>query len=282
MRIVSRTIPIKSIAEGVRISFLGDWHLGVANCDKKYIKGAIKTIISEPSHYVIGMGDYIDAIGAKDPRWDEGCLDPAMPSNRNVFDWQLETAYDLLAPLGKRIISLHSGNHEHTAKRATAFDLSELLAYKLHVPAAGITSYTRLKFTGRNKSGLDPVNIWCHHGTGAGRKTGAKLNRLVDTVAAYEADIYAAGHTHEIGTKFIPRIYPLREKIVAENKYYLQTGSALKASLPDYNSPNSTYVERMGLPPVAIGHVCVHIQPGRRAWSHNNAATRIRAWEVPG
>ena len=62
MRIVSRTIPIKSIAEGVRISFLGDWHLGVANCDKKYIKGAIKTIISEPSHYVIGMGDYIDAI----------------------------------------------------------------------------------------------------------------------------------------------------------------------------------------------------------------------------
>ena len=68
----------------VSVYFLGDIHEGAANHQAKALSKAIDIIANDSNAYWIGMGDYIDAINHRDPRF-------------NPLDRQLELLNEFLA-----------------------------------------------------------------------------------------------------------------------------------------------------------------------------------------
>ena len=71
-------------ARTATVYFLGDIHEGAANHQAKALKEAINIIATDSDAYWIGMGDYIDAINHRDPRF-------------NPLDRQLELLNEFLA-----------------------------------------------------------------------------------------------------------------------------------------------------------------------------------------
>ncbi len=56
---------IREISQPYVIYYLGDVHLGAANCNEHALKNAVK-MIQEDANAWIGVGDYIDAISYND------------------------------------------------------------------------------------------------------------------------------------------------------------------------------------------------------------------------
>ena len=69
MEIAKREFNLK-IGEKLNIYFLGDIHEGNCNHADAELKEAVRIIQNDPVGYWIGMGDYIEAINSKDPRFN--------------------------------------------------------------------------------------------------------------------------------------------------------------------------------------------------------------------
>ena len=70
----------------------GDWHLGSAACDVDKLKELLNWIKKTPDVYVIGLGDYIDAINLSDKRFDPDMVDPDYKGVRINCKCSLTTA----------------------------------------------------------------------------------------------------------------------------------------------------------------------------------------------
>jgi len=276
MRIITKQFPP---AEEYKLSFLGDWHLGTAACDESYIQSSIAKIAEEPNHYIIGMGDYGDFIHTRDKRYNEDVISRELLAADNLFTWQVEKITGFFEPVRDRVLCLLTGNHELTGKKFYYTNPVDVVSYNLEVPHLGYSGFVRLKFTEHTMRRV--ITVFVHHGYGAGRTSGAKINKVHAFAQDYDADIYAMGHVHEVhsSTKPILGVSRNGKRLVAKNKHFLITGSALKAHLPDrLDSSGTTYVEQAAFPPVAIGHVEVSIRPF--AGKYNEP--EIRATEVLG
>ena len=75
MRLIDKRVECPSRTNTIEIYPIGDIHLGARNCAEKPLRKQVREIAQNPNAFVIGTGDWLDAIKPQDTkRFDFDCL----------------------------------------------------------------------------------------------------------------------------------------------------------------------------------------------------------------
>lgn len=187
----------------IEIIPLADMHIGDEFTDETAIENTIKYILEVPNRFVILNGDLMNT-ALRNSKSD-------IYSAKYSIDAELNRTAALLRPLAdaKRILAMQPGNHEDRIYRETGLDVSQWLAEKLGI----LDKYSSNSFVlfvkfGRstswrkNHNKKNVYSIYVRHGVGAGgRKSGAKLNRVIEMSDTIDADINIMSHVHDTMVK---------------------------------------------------------------------------------
>jgi len=260
---------------------LADLHWWNKACDVKGIKRDIRTIQNDPFSFWVGGGDYADYIGYTDKRFDPDCV----PDRIKVEDLgksgkvQVSEIKDLFSPIKDKCLGLLLGNHEK--KYQTEKEQSHLHAWlctELGVPNLEYSALFDLIFA-RGKGSRIPelmnespedndrresqsFRFYVHHGAGFAQTSGGKLNRLIQFMESFDADIYMVAHVHDqvgrrqstIGANTTCTELTHKEKIGVISGSYLKT----------YAQGVTTYGEQRGYKPTHLGSATISIVPFTR------------------
>lgn len=181
------------------IYIFADWHIGDKNCDMVAIRKQIDEVRNNPNAYIICNGDLMNN-ATKTSVSD--CYAEEIPPME-----QIKLLAGLLEPVKDRILIWTQGNHEARTYRNDGIDLTAIVANML----GKLDAYCReggvlfLRFgeqsCGAKETGGTEVRRMCYtvyvtHGSGGGRKEGAKAIRLADMASTVDCDIYVHSHTH--------------------------------------------------------------------------------------
>lgn len=174
---------------------LGDIHEGAANMNENALRKAIR-LISASGAMWLGMGDYLDAINHRDPRFNPHEISDKY-GIRDLDDLpnkQAERLLSLLSPIADRCIGLLSGNHEDAYKRHNGFDVMSILSKGLNVRNLRQKAFISLQYKDRNT-----FTICAAHGCGGGgMREGYPINKVYDTFRWDMADFHVQGHIHKL------------------------------------------------------------------------------------
>lgn len=193
MKVVKADLP-KDIST-LELHVFADEHIGDHLCDMPRLQSRIDYVANTPNAYCILNGDILDYAS-------RSSIGDIETREFNIMD-QMERAVELFSPIRKKIICVTNGNHENRGYRKEGFDISRVIASQLgltdvYTPTA---AYIFLRF-GRSKVQHGRENckqqygIYVTHGSGGGRKEGAKAIRLADMASICDADVYIHSHTH--------------------------------------------------------------------------------------
>lgn len=176
----------------IEIHALADLHIGDRMADLGVIKSRIEYIAKTENAFAILNGDILNTALKTSVSDVYGEIMSPMQ--------QLKYAVDLFQPIKDKIIAITSGNHEDRVRRNDSIDLMELLAREYKVPygSEGILIFLQFGCDARHSHHHRPITytMYCTHGTGGGRKEGAKAIRLADLATICDADVYIHSHTH--------------------------------------------------------------------------------------
>jgi hypothetical protein len=243
----------------------GDTHYGTIHHDRKRWLNDVDTIKNDPHALWLHVGDAVEAIVLTDPRFKGSEIAPEFRDRLDDLPHaQIEQFCRDAEPIRDKCIGLLEGNHENEYTRRHYGRLTEKAAEWLGVPFLSDTCLIRLMFRHTSTEGernrTFVTTIYAEHGSGGGRKKGAKVNNLEDLSAFFDADIYARGHVH---TKMIwegcrlgiPHKGAL--KLLDKTPLFALTGSYYRG----YEVGSTSYAQQKGLPPSALGCERVLIQP---------------------
>lgn len=269
MELIESRIVLETRFKPWQLHFIGDSHVGSLAFDKEALEAKVEQVRSTPDAYWIGMGDYIDAIGYRDKRFDPRDIDPEMRVRDldDIFNWQARAFLRIVEPIRSRCLGMLTGNHEESVRLYSSTDPVRSLAEWFGVPDLRYAATVRIQVLdqveARKGAQRYSVIVYCHHGFGGGRKVGGKVNKIVHDVsdlAPANADITAMGHVHDdtAGKKAwleIPREGDLC--IVPRQRVWVLTGSYRK----NWHQGATTYNEKSGFPMVNMGspHVLVKL-----------------------
>lgn len=186
--------------ERAEIHTMADLHIGDPHCDMGLIKKRIEDIRENPAAYIILNGDIVNWASKNSPS--------------DIFGEQLSpmeqigTFVDLFGAAKEKILCVAPGNHEMRAYRAEGIDITEIACRELGIAdrysRTASLLFVRLGEQTRGHketAGTGNVRRVCYtiyalHGSGGGRKEGAKAIRLADMASIVDADIYIHSHTH--------------------------------------------------------------------------------------
>ena len=240
--------------------FIGDIHEGNIGCCPKPRARVIKYVRNTPYTFWIAIGDILYGIVPSDnKRFDIRMIDYKY---RDVLDdivaAQIDTTVKRFKPIANKCLGWHRGNHEESIRRDYHKDVLKEINKRLGVRLYYDMAVTRLRFYVENNRWSNSFDILTAHGNVAGRKSGGKVNRLVDLMADFEANVYALGHGHSRETAPKTKLYfdqvgEIRDREVSGT----YTGSFLKA----YVKGETGYAEKAMYPPNSIGTVQYRINP---------------------
>lgn len=213
--------------KNIEIHTFSDWHIGDKACDYDAIKEQITYIINTPNAYVICNGDLMNN-ATKNSVSD--CYAEVIPPME-----QLQKLQQLLEPIKDKILMFTQGNHEARTYRSDGIDLTALLSQQLGL----YDRYTReggvlfLRVGRLNRHAHDRqvcYTIYCTHGSGGGRKEGAKAIRLADMASIVDTDIYIHSHTHlpMVMKQNFYRIDTHNSAVAEIQKLFVNTSAQLK------------------------------------------------------
>lgn len=251
MELLYKEIILPTSHTEFNIYFLGDFHIGHVNSDENKLEKHLKQIEKEKHSYCFIMGDIADK---REP--DHKYFDPAQLSKNYSLKHFVNNCYKrfkgLIKPISKKIIGIHVGNHDLCG--SSNHWIEEICA-DFNVPYLGYRALTQLLPTLKNSNPTGPMNIFTTHGSGGGRKSGAKINRIEDEAVSTIADIYAQGHTHYLS--YTERLQHYAQKyggslnLKEKELFFINTGSYLKS----YTQGNYCYSEKASYPPQPTGCV---------------------------
>ncbi len=198
MELHNFNINVTSRSDRVNIIPCADWHLGSASCDVGKLKELLNWVAKTPNTYIIGLGDYIDAINLSDPRFTlEGVEVDFRDHLAHLVQKQADEVITLLTPLAKqnKIIGLALGNHEFTVTKHYHYDPMIQICGTLKVRFLGWCALTRLRILRNNH--VSSCIIFTEHSRIAGRLKGGKINSLEARSNDFDADIFIRAHSHE-------------------------------------------------------------------------------------
>lgn len=191
MKIIKMDLP--SDLEQVELHIFADEHIGDEHCDMKRLLERIEYVKNTPNAYCILNGDLLDNA-------TKTSIGDSYAQTLNPMD-QLEKAVELFGPIKDKIICVTHGNHEARTYRKEGINLSALIATQLglqdlYTPTSA-TIFLRFGKASLHTHGRKiRYTIYTLHGSGGGRKEGAKAIRLADMASIIDADIYIHSHTH--------------------------------------------------------------------------------------
>lgn len=217
----------------VELHTFADEHIGDEHCDLKRLLQRIEYVKNTPSAYCILNGDIIDNA-------TRTSIGDTYMQEFNPME-QLRRAVELFEPIKEKILCITHGNHENRTYKKEGINLSALIASQLglgdrYTPTSAVLfirigeSSKKIKET----NGSGKVRQICYtayilHGSGGGRKEGAKAIRLADMASIIDTDIYIHSHTHlpMIMKQGFHRIDPRNNTVAFVTKLFVNTAANL-------------------------------------------------------
>ncbi len=178
---------------------LADLHIGDPHCDESEVLTRVKAAADDPYGLVVLNGDLMNtALKTSVSDVYGEVLTPMQ---------QITYLVNMLRPIAGKIIGVTAGNHENRVYRNDGIDVTRLVCRELGIEEKyspeGVLIFLRFgersRHGGHISDGRNPrqwYSIYATHGSGGGRKEGAKAIRLADMAAIVDADIYIHSHTH--------------------------------------------------------------------------------------
>lgn len=231
MKPIKITLP--DTLESIELHTFADEHIGDENCDLPRLRERIKYVAEKENAFCVLNGDLLDNA-------TRTSIGDCYSSDYTPME-QMQVAMDLFSPLKDKTLCITQGNHEARTFRKEGIDLSYLLASQLgltdrYSPTSAILF---IRF-GKNARGLRESNksgkvrkicysVFLLHGSGGGRKEGAKAIRLADMASIIDTDIYIHSHTHlpMIMKQGFHRIDVRNSTVEFVNKLYVNTAANL-------------------------------------------------------
>lgn len=182
--------------EKITLYAIGDTHIGSVHCDELKIKRLVNKISNDESAYIIGLGDYIEAIAYSDKRFNPNELSQPLSTEHltNPFYTQALRFVKLFEPVKERFVSVIAGNHEYKALQTAHFDATAMIAERLgcaYLGGGDCSGWIRLRLTSAGKV-RNTVDIFTIHGWG-----GVNGNKAEQLNGRKDADLVLMGHTHK-------------------------------------------------------------------------------------
>lgn len=231
MKIIKIDLPRE--LDRIELHTFADEHLGDEHCDIKRLLQRIEYVKNTPNAYCILNGDIMDNA-------TRTSIGDTYTQEFNPME-QLQRAVEIFEPIKDKILCITHGNHENRTYKKEGINLSALIAKQLglserYTPTAAVL-FIRL---GENNNGFKETNgsgkyrkicytLYVLHGSGGGRKEGAKAIRLADMASIIDTDIYIHSHTHlpMIMKQAYHRIDPRNSTVALVDKLFVNTASNL-------------------------------------------------------
>ena len=179
---------------------LADLHIGDPLCDMEIINEKIDYIKNNENVYCLLNGDLMN-------NSTKNSVGDVYSEQLKPMD-QLAKVCEVLEPIKNKILSVTNGNHEARTWRWDGIDLMKLMCIQLGIEnryanesALIFLRFGELTRNSKETNGSGKVRqvsyvLFVTHGSGGGRKEGAKAIRLADMASIVDADIYIHSHTH--------------------------------------------------------------------------------------
>lgn len=227
----------------------------------------------------LGMGDYLDSYSTSERRiiYSHDLHESTAEREQDETKKRIQSLAGELSFMKGRLIGLLGGNHYPVLAGGITGD--NYLANLLGTEYLGACSAIKLSFqrSGRNRG--SSVDLFAHHGRGAGQTAGGKFNAVERLSTVCEADIFLMGDNHARGA------IPLGDKLRivthgdgvclrTRQSWIGRTGSFLKA----YQPGRSSYVVDSALQPSSLGWISFMLTPRRsQQGGHDNEWVDIRS-----
>lgn len=193
MKVVKITLP-RDIKD-VEIRIFADLHIGDKHCDLTAIQRDIDYVLLNPNCYAILNGDIVN--NATKTSVSDSYAELLSPMK------QITKYVELFEPIKHKILAMTQGNHENRTYIKEGVDLTEVVAAQLGLKdrysKTGVALFLKVgehKLRNNNKRVPVVYSFYILHGSGGGRKEGAKAIRLADMASIIDVDIYIHSHTH--------------------------------------------------------------------------------------
>ena len=198
MKIIKISLPRE--LESIELHTFADEHIGDEHSDIKRVIQRIEYVKNTPNAYCILNGDIMDNA-------TRTSLGDTYTQELNPME-QLARAVELFDPIKDKILCITHGNHENRTYKKEGINLSRLIANQLgladrYTPTSAVlfirlgeNSRGRKESNGSGKLRQICYTLYVLHGSGGGRKEGAKAIRLADMASIIDTDIYIHSHTH--------------------------------------------------------------------------------------
>ena len=231
MKIIKVTLPRE--LESVELHTFADEHIGDEQCDMKRLIERIEYVKNTPNAYCILNGDLLDNA-------TKTSIGDTFTQVFNPME-QLAKAVELFSPIASKCLCITHGNHENRTYKNEGINLSRLIAEQLglgdkYTPTSAVLFIRvgedlggKKETNGSGKYRQICYTLYALHGSGGGRKEGAKANRLADMASIIDTDIYIHAHTHlpMVMKQGFHRIDPRNSAVSLVTKLFVNTASNL-------------------------------------------------------
>lgn len=207
----------------IEIHTFADLHMGDRSTDYTLIRERLDYVKNKPNAYVILNGDLLN--NATKTSVSDSYAEDLTPME------QITTAVEMFEPLKDKIMAITSGNHERRTYNKEGIDLMEIVARQMGLfdKFSKSSALIFLRFGFNEKQRKMVYTIFANHGSGGGRKEGAKAIRLADMAGIVDADIYIHSHTHLPMTmkQSFARVNMQNSTLCMVDKLFVNTGATL-------------------------------------------------------
>ena len=210
----------------IEVHPFADLHIGDKHCDVDSIKRHIELVKEKENAYAVLNGDIVN--NATKTSVSDCYAEELSPME------QISRFVELFEPIKDKILCVTSGNHENRTYNKEGIDITRLCARELgnegRYSKTGAMLFLKFRCKSINNHGNPLVyTIYCNHGSGGGRKEGAKAIRLADMACVVDADIYIHSHTHlpMVMKQGFYRTDTRRHSVNNVTKLFVNTASAL-------------------------------------------------------
>jgi hypothetical protein len=225
MKVIKIDLPKE--LKSIELHTFADEHIGDEHSDIKRVQERIEYVKTTPNAYCILNGDIIDNA-------TKTSIGDTYTQEFNPME-QLRRAVELFGPIKDKILLITHGNHENRTYRKEGINLSSLIATQLglsdrYSPTSAVLFIRFGNGGGRTHNRPIRYTIYALHGSGGGRKEGAKAIRLADMASIIDTDIYIHSHTHlpMVMKQGFHRIDSINSKVALVDKLFVNTAANLK------------------------------------------------------
>lgn len=216
--------------EYANIYILADLHIGDKHAVLEEVERRINEVAQDPCGLCILNGDLMNTALKNSVSDIYGeTLKPMQ---------QITDMVEMLRPIAGKVIGVTAGNHENRVYRNDGIDITRIACRELGIEDKycpdGVLVFLRFGTRGghgrhKDKNPAQWYTIYATHGSGGGRKEGAKAIRLADMASIVDTDVFIHSHTHlpMLMKQRYYRVSPGNCSVHSVERLFVNTGATL-------------------------------------------------------